>query len=207
MNNKFTILVLPDGTPLSKKPHVCIPPSLLWEIHDLVTISGMTNEQAILHVRQKLVPDGHTPCTFVRNTPESFLHCLRSLVGTYIFRHAVKEYQKIGVDFSLYLYVPEIDPITKDVRHDRSDHNHVFKRIATSTRNGNCSSLDYAAFDAVLRDPKSGLTHAALIGERKQSLIDAERLLSYHVVESLQRQGYKTEAEYVRVSFQTAYAI
>ena len=78
----------------------------------------------------------------------------------------------------------------------------VFKRIATSKRNGNCPSLDYAAFDAVLCDPKSGLTHAALVGERKQSLVDAERLLSYHVVESLQRQGYKTEAEYVKVSFQ-----
>ena len=204
MKNKISILVLPDGTPLSKKPHVCIPPSLLWEIHDLVTISGMTNEEAIVHVRRKLVPDGYTPYTFVRNTPESFLHCLRSLVGTFLFRHAVKEYQKIGVDFSLYLYVPEIDPITKDVRHDRSDHNHVYKRIATSTRNGHCSCLDYAAFDAALRDPKSGLTHAALVGERKQSLVDAERLLSYHVVESLQRQGYKTEAEYVKVSFQNS---
>lgn len=103
----------------------------------------MTNEEAITQVRRKLVPDSHNPCTFVRNTPESFLHCLRSLVGTFFFRHAVKEYQKIGVDFSLYLYIPEIDPITKDVRHDRSDHNHVYKRIATSTRSGNCPSLDY----------------------------------------------------------------
>lgn len=99
----------------------------------------------------------------------------------------------------MYLYVPEVDPITNEVRHDRGDHNHVFKRIATSTRNGNCEELDYAAFDGVLRDEKSGLTHAALIGERKQSLLDAERLLSYHVVKSLRRQGYETEARYVEV--------
>jgi hypothetical protein len=201
------ILVLPDGTPVSEEPHACIPPSLLWEIHDLVTIDGMTRKEAILHVRSKLVPDGYTPCTFVRNTPETFLHCLRSLVGTFLFRHLVEEYKKVGADFSLYLYIPEIDPVTKDVRHDRGDHNHVYKRIATSTRNGNCEALDYAAFDAVLRDPKSGLTHAALVGERKQSLADAERLLSYHVVDSLQRLGYETEAEYVKVSLKLLTAV
>jgi aerobic-type carbon monoxide dehydrogenase small subunit (CoxS/CutS family) len=48
------ILVLPDGTPVSEEPHACIPPSLLWEIHDLVTIDGMTRKEAILHVRSKL---------------------------------------------------------------------------------------------------------------------------------------------------------
>ena len=30
-------------------------------------------------------------------------------------------------------------------------------------------------------------------------MLDAERLLSYHVMQSLQRQGYKREAEYVEV--------
>ena len=51
----------------------------------------------------------------------------------------------------------------------------------------------------MLKEPKSELTHAALIGLRKQSLKDAERLLSYHVVESLQRHGHQTEAEYVHI--------
>ncbi len=95
--------------------------------------------------------------------------------------------------------MPEIDPITNEARHDRGDHNNVFKQVATSTRNGNCKEFDYAAFDAVLRDAKSGLTHSALIGKRKQNLLDAERLLPYHVVESLKRQGYENEAEYVNV--------
>ena len=45
--------------------------------------------------------------------------------------------EKDGVDFSMYLYVPEIDPITNEVCNDRGDHNHVFKWIATRTRNGN----------------------------------------------------------------------
>ena len=96
MKNKISILVLPDGTPLSKKPHVCIPPSLLWEIHDLVTISGMTNEEAIVHVR-KLVPDGYTPYTFVRNTPEYFLHCLRSLVEHFSFVMQLKNIKRLGL--------------------------------------------------------------------------------------------------------------
>ena len=155
--------------------------------------------EAVRLVRQKLVPNGYQPYPFIRKTPETFLHCLRSLVATFLFRHAVQKLKSDGVEFSLYLYVPEIDPITNEVRHDRGDQNHVFKRIATSTRNGNCEELDYAAFDAVLCDGKSGLTHVALISERKQSLLDAERLLSYHVVKSLRRQGYETEAQYVEI--------
>ncbi|CAB3982869.1 Hypothetical predicted protein [Paramuricea clavata] len=96
------------------------------------------------------------------------------------------------------LYIPEIDPVTTDVHHDRGDHNHIYKRIASSTRNGNCEALDYAAYGDVLHDPKSGLTHVPLVGERKQSFADSEWLLSYHVVDSLQRLGYKTEAKCVK---------
>ena len=87
-----------------------------------------------------------------------------------------------GVYFSLYIYVPEVDPITKDVRHDRSDHNHLFRRAVKSIRDGNHQGLNFEAFDDVLLDPGSGLTHAALIGLRKQSLVDAERLVSKFVV-------------------------
>ena len=61
------------------------------------------------------------------------------------------------------------------------DHNHFLKRIATCVRGGN-NDLDYEAFGPVLADKTSGLTHAALTGQRKQSTKDAERL-SYLVVE------------------------
>lgn len=37
--------------------------------------------------------------------------------------------------------------------------------------------LNLEAFNDVLQDPEKGLTYAALIGKRKQSLKDAERLL------------------------------
>lgn len=168
------------------------------EVHQLIS-SGMTKEDAIRYVRGNLVPQGFQPYPFKRNTPETFLHTLRSVVGTYLYRHTIEEYKQQGVDFSLYMYVPEIDPVTRVERHDRGDHNHILKRIATSTRNGNCQELNHEVFDAVLRDSKSGLTHAALTGVRKQSLKDAERLLYYHVVESLERLGHVTEAEYVKV--------
>ena len=49
----------------------------------------------------------------------------------------------------------------------------------------------------MLADPLSGLTHAALVGKRKQNVKDAERLLSYHVVRSLERHGDIEEANYV----------
>ena len=84
-------------------------------------------------------------------------------------------------------------------RHDRSDHNHLYRRIAKSVREGKDDTLNYEAFDDVLLDQNSGLTHAALIGIRKQSLIDAERLLSYHVVESLRKNGHQREAKHVEI--------
>ena len=36
--------------------------------------------------------------------------------------------------------------------------------------------IDVTAFDAAMMDPNTGLTHAALTGERKQSVADAERM-------------------------------
>ena len=104
-----------------------------------------------------------------------------------------------GVDFSLYLYVPEIDPITEEIRHDRSDHDHVLKRIGKSTWEGHNKGLNFDAFDDVLKEAKSGARHAALVGLRKQSVKDVERLLSVHVVKSMKDQGYHDEAKYVEV--------
>ena len=45
----------------------------------------------------------------------------------------------------------------------------------------------------------SGLTHAALVGKRKQSVKGAEKMLSYHVVRSLERHGHQNEAEFGRI--------
>ena len=114
-----------------------------------------------------------------KKNEESLLDKLRSVVATYTFRNIVRELQE-GVDFTQHLYVPEVDPVTDCVWHDRADHNHLLKRIAQHVRDGGYDAFDYEAFSDVLADPLSGLTHTALVGKRRQSVKDAERLLSYH---------------------------
>lgn len=196
----FFETVSDDSTPVVSNPIPAIPSNVILDIHNMRMAEGITFETAITNIRQKLVvPAGQTPHPFRRNTPESFLDKLRSVVATYLYRERIQKLKEENVDFSTYMYVPEIDPIMGTPRHDRSDHNHLFRRIAKSIRDGKDNRLNYKAFDDVLLDPKSGLTHAALIGKRKQSLVDAERLLSYHVVESLKRNGHEREAKHVEV--------
>ena len=57
--------------------------------------------------------------------------------------------------------------------------------------------MDLQGFDDALTAPNTGLTHAALTGERKQSVVDAERMLSYLVADFLSKNGYAKEGEYV----------
>ncbi len=48
-------------------------------------------------------------------------------------------------------------------------------------------------------DPNTGLTFAALTGERKQSVVDAERMMSYLVAKFLSENGYEKEGEFVNI--------
>ena len=50
-----------------------------------------------------------------------------------------------------------------------------------------------------LHDELSGLTYAALVGIRKQSVKDAERLFSLSLADFMDCKGYKAEAKYIRV--------
>lgn len=168
-------------------PNSDIPVSVILELNQILA-SGLSLEDAITNLRGSLVPPGYTPYPFQSNTTESLLDKLRSIVATYTFRKRIAELKLQGVDFTCHLYVPEVDPVTGLVHHERADHNHL-KRIAQHLRNGGYSALNYEAFSDDLADPLSGLTHAALVGKRKQSVKDAERLLSYHVVNSLERHG------------------
>ena len=59
--------------------------------------------------------------------------------------------------------------------------------------------MDLQGFDEAMRDPKTGLTYAALIGQRKQSVQDAERMLSFLVSDFLEENGYNQEASYVKI--------
>lgn len=159
----------------------------------------MSLEDAITFVRGNLVPAGYSPYPFRRDPPESLLDKLRSIVATCKFRATVDHWKEQGVVFSTYWYILEIDPVTGDERHDHGDHNHLFRRAASSIRQARDPSLNFEAFDDVLRDSLSGLTHAALIGKRKQSLVDAERLISSHVVSSLRRSEHHQEARHIEL--------
>ena len=154
-------------------------------------------EAAVTYIRSRLVPNGYRAYPFRTNTPESFLDILRTVVATYRFRHRIEVLKREGIDFSMYLYIPEIDPSTGDVFHEREDHCHILKRIWKHTREGGPDDMDVTAFDEAMRDPNTGLTHAALTGERKQSVADAERMLSYLVGKYLSDHGYEREAKYV----------
>ena len=182
-----------------EKPNPAIPHSLINLIYNLQTNENLTLEDSVKQVRNSLVPPRYTPHPFKKDTKESFLDTLRSLVATCIYRDAIEQLKENGVGFSRYIYVPEVDPITKDVRHDWSDHNHLFRCAVKSIREGNHQGLNFEAFDDVLLDPGSGLTHAALIGLRKQSLVDAERLVSKFVVQSLGKHQHEKEAQHVEL--------
>lgn len=75
----------------------------------------------------------------------------------------------------------------------------VLKRVATCTRNGNNADINSEAFVEAMRSPNTGLTYTALPGKRKQSVVDAEKLLSYNVAEFFRQKGYCKEYEYVKV--------
>ena len=187
-----------DGVPLVARKDDSIPTDVIEEIHQLQTRDGLAFEEAVSSVRARLVPDGYSVHTFRPNTVrESFLDKLRTLVATCRFRHRISQLKEEGVDFSLYLYVPEWDPITGDIFHEREDHCHILKRIWKHTREKGPDGMNLQGFDDAVSNPSTGLTLAALRGERKQSVQDAERMLSYLVAKFLAEKGYEAEARYV----------
>ena len=187
--NFCLILTEDDGFPRTELKDNAIPPALINQLHylrlaDAVTFTG-----------NKLVPTGHSPHPFSTNViPESYQNQLRSLVATCRFRHRLQQLEEQGVDFYYHLYVLEMDPLTGFFYHERGDHCHVLKRIWKHTQEGVPENFNVLAFDAALMDPNTGLTHAALTGVRKQSVSDAERMLSYLVSKFLRDNGYENEA-------------
>ncbi len=124
---------------------------------------------------------------------------LKSIVATYRFRDAVTKYVSNGVDFSTYLYIPEIDEATGEAFHEREDHCHILKRIWKHTREAGPPGTNLQGFDDAMRDPNTGLTFAALTGKQKQSVVDVERMMSYLVAKFLSENGYEKEGEFVNI--------
>ena len=59
--------------------------------------------------------------------------------------------------------------------------------------------MNLQGFDEAMLHPGTGLTHAALTGERKQSVGDAERMLSFLVANFLREHGFIQEAKYIEI--------
>ena len=54
---------------------------------------------------------------------------IRSVVAQLEYFHQVLEYEKAGVPFRTYLYVPEVHPISEMVFHEREDDAHVLNVV------------------------------------------------------------------------------
>ena len=188
-----------DGSPIVQKKDQAIPNVVIEQLHDLQTRDGVSFEDALTSLRGALVPPGYEPYPFRPNVRETLLDKLRSLVATYRYRHRIEELKTQGVDFTTYLYVPEMDPITGDYFHEREDHCHILKRIWKHTREKGPEGTNLQGFDDAVCDSSTGLTLAALRGERKQSVQDAERMLSFLVAKFLREHGYEVEGRYVEI--------
>ena len=117
----------------------------------------------------------------------------------YLFKYKVSMYCEQGVNFRDYLYVPEVSERTGEPQQEREDHNHVLKRIAGSLRKGHIPNVDLQAFVKAMNNAETGLTYTALTGKRKQSVGDAEKLLSPAVAKWLKANGYLNEGRFVEI--------
>ena len=52
---------------------------------------------------------------------------LRSIIAQLDYSYQVCDYDKKGVPFCTYMYVPEVHPITGNEYHEREDDAHVLK--------------------------------------------------------------------------------
>ena len=73
------------------------------------------------------------------------------------------------------------------------------QRIGTCLRLGGPDGIHLERFVEALQDPDSGLTHPALVGTRKQSIEDIERLFGERLIAFMEKKQYKSEASYLRI--------
>ena len=184
-----------DGIPAGSETKM--PNSVINKLAKLRT-EGNTLDEALTMLRSECVPHGYKPKNWrQKSAEETTTEKMRSLVLTYLFRAKVESLKLLGRDFSKSLYVPEVDPTTGDTIHARADHNHLLKRIAFHTRQGDNNKIDLRKWEEAMKDSSTDLNLPALLGERKQSTADAEKFLSHAVAKFFKQKGYVNEAAYV----------
>ena len=159
-----------------------------------------------------------TPFIYYTGMSETSVDELRSILAQLDYTNHVCEWTRQGVPFCTHAYVPETDPITGDEFHEREDHGHLLKvlatyyiatfasfevlyfilqRIAMCTREGRNCSINLEHYHEALKYPETRLTMSILRGDRKQSVRDAELMFNPNFLKWLFSKGYKAEAEYV----------
>eukprot|EP00118_Oscarella_pearsei_P012490 m.92464 g.92464 ORF g.92464 m.92464 type:complete len:335 (+) comp36737_c0_seq8:893-1897(+) len=159
---------------------------------------------AVRELRDMTVPVGYKRHTWSGKLlelaeDESEIDYLRSLLAQLEYSRIVREYDESGVPFRTYMYVPEFDGVTGDFFHDREDHNHILKRIASHVRDGRPPGLRLECLQEAMKSDATSLTFTALSGTRKQDVGDAERLLSASVAQFLEANGYEKEGRFFEV--------
>ena len=90
---------------------------------------------------------------------------LRTIVDTFRYRYRISELKREGADFSMHVYVPEMDSITVDFYHESEDYCHILKRIWKHTGEKGPEGFNLEGFDKAVLNPTTGLALAALRGE------------------------------------------
>ena len=166
-----------------------VPADVIQKV-DRLKAGGHSLHDAIAAVRSDLAPSGFEISPWRPHCTETTEDAMKTVLAVYRYKAKLTKYQKQGVDFLHNLFVPEDDD-------HREDHNHLVKRIGFHTRDGRFGQICVSKFEEAM---KAGLlTHAALVGSRKQSVKDAEKLLSHHVAAFFKEKGYDAEGEYVEV--------
>jgi hypothetical protein len=186
---------LPDGTLVPQHQNCAVPELLLKEIWEWRQ-SGASDMDILSRLRLRTIPQGYTIHSWNPGHTESETDMMRSILAQLEYKYEICRYDRLGIPFRQHVYVPETHAVTSHTYHEREDEAHVLKRVATSTREGGPSTLRLERFVEALSDPLSNLTYSALSGARKQSVQDAERLLSPDVADYMEKKGYTTESTY-----------
>ncbi|CAB4032104.1 Hypothetical predicted protein [Paramuricea clavata] len=106
---------------------------------------GMLAIGLLKAISMSLVPEGYEPYPFRNGVPECLEDMLKSIVATYRFRTTVSKYMSEGVDFSTYLYIPEIDAESGEAFHGRENHCHILKESGSTQERKNHQKPTYRA--------------------------------------------------------------
>ncbi|XP_064390678.1 uncharacterized protein LOC135338466 [Halichondria panicea] len=198
MKEMITSIESTDGSIQAVRKNPAVSASLLKEIHSWKR-SGASLDDIVDRLRSRCVPPEYVPKPWMPGRKEDLCDKLRSIMSQLEYTYQICTWDDQGVPFKTHFYVPEVHPTTKSEFHEREDDAHILKRMATSTRCGGPNELKLERFSPALEDPLSGLTYAALTGQRKQSVRDAERLFSSSMKEYMKKKKYDFEEKYITV--------